>query len=284
MAKWRCTVCGHLHEGEATPETCPVCGTDKDKFQGEGDEQQTETTTEQTQTIQQPTAETNISDQPSTELNTDTTTVQETNEADSDETTTTQQEPETNLGGQTQDTTEEAIPDTIVKDADQQTVDAQTPPEQTSEPSLAENQTEQVDESITQEPVADGVADTDSVETSTESGIDMANLLRTIAHEEEYHDEAFVKKILYTGLQETIIYCLKSNQAMNSHVHSDVDQTLYMIKGTGTMTLGEEEKVVNAGDVVFLPQNTKHDLKNTGSENLVVLQVTNSAQYTTVQA
>jgi rubrerythrin len=24
--KWMCTVCGYIHEGEAPPENCPVCG------------------------------------------------------------------------------------------------------------------------------------------------------------------------------------------------------------------------------------------------------------------
>ena len=32
MKKWRCTVCGYIHEGEAPPEKCPVCGADRSKF------------------------------------------------------------------------------------------------------------------------------------------------------------------------------------------------------------------------------------------------------------
>lgn len=30
--KWKCTVCGHLHEGAQPPEFCPVCGADGAKF------------------------------------------------------------------------------------------------------------------------------------------------------------------------------------------------------------------------------------------------------------
>ena len=29
---WRCTVCGYLHQGDAPPERCPVCGVDASKF------------------------------------------------------------------------------------------------------------------------------------------------------------------------------------------------------------------------------------------------------------
>ena len=26
MKKWRCKVCGYIHEGETPPDVCPVCG------------------------------------------------------------------------------------------------------------------------------------------------------------------------------------------------------------------------------------------------------------------
>lgn len=33
MKKWKCTVCGYIHEGEEPPEKCPVCGADKSLFE-----------------------------------------------------------------------------------------------------------------------------------------------------------------------------------------------------------------------------------------------------------
>jgi rubrerythrin len=33
MKKWECTVCGYVHEGDAPPETCPVCGVGAELFQ-----------------------------------------------------------------------------------------------------------------------------------------------------------------------------------------------------------------------------------------------------------
>ncbi|MFR9565782.1 MAG: NADH peroxidase, partial [Rikenellaceae bacterium] len=32
VKKWRCTVCGHIHEGAEAPEKCPLCKVPKDKF------------------------------------------------------------------------------------------------------------------------------------------------------------------------------------------------------------------------------------------------------------
>ncbi len=33
MAKWRCRVCGYIHEGDQPPEICPVCKQPADKFE-----------------------------------------------------------------------------------------------------------------------------------------------------------------------------------------------------------------------------------------------------------
>lgn len=30
--KWRCQVCGYVHDGEAAPAKCPKCGASQDKF------------------------------------------------------------------------------------------------------------------------------------------------------------------------------------------------------------------------------------------------------------
>ncbi len=30
--RWRCTVCGYIHEGEEPPDVCPVCGADRSQF------------------------------------------------------------------------------------------------------------------------------------------------------------------------------------------------------------------------------------------------------------
>ena len=32
MAKWVCSVCGYVYEGDAAPAQCPVCKVSSDKF------------------------------------------------------------------------------------------------------------------------------------------------------------------------------------------------------------------------------------------------------------
>lgn len=33
MKKWKCTVCGYIHEGDSPPEACPLCKAPADKFE-----------------------------------------------------------------------------------------------------------------------------------------------------------------------------------------------------------------------------------------------------------
>jgi len=33
MKKWRCKVCGYIHQGSEPPDECPVCGAVKSEFE-----------------------------------------------------------------------------------------------------------------------------------------------------------------------------------------------------------------------------------------------------------
>jgi rubrerythrin len=32
MKKWKCTVCGYIHQGDEPPANCPICGASREKF------------------------------------------------------------------------------------------------------------------------------------------------------------------------------------------------------------------------------------------------------------
>lgn len=32
MRKWKCNICGYIHEGDQPPDKCPVCGAPKEEF------------------------------------------------------------------------------------------------------------------------------------------------------------------------------------------------------------------------------------------------------------
>ena len=33
VKRWKCKICGYIHEGENPPENCPVCGASKEDFE-----------------------------------------------------------------------------------------------------------------------------------------------------------------------------------------------------------------------------------------------------------
>ena len=32
MKKWKCTVCGYIHQGDERPAVCPICGAFREKL------------------------------------------------------------------------------------------------------------------------------------------------------------------------------------------------------------------------------------------------------------
>jgi uncharacterized membrane protein len=66
VKKWRCTVCGYIHEGEEPPEICPVCGADRSKFVEIVDEENDDKKSKIDPL--EPETETTVSDAPGTTL------------------------------------------------------------------------------------------------------------------------------------------------------------------------------------------------------------------------
>jgi len=55
---------------------------------------------------------------------------------------------------------------------------------------------------------------------------------------------------------------------MRIHKHLNHDELIFIHRGEGTFTLGEQSIEVKAGTVAFVPRGTWHGLDNTGKENL----------------
>ena len=32
MKKWKCSICGYIHQGNEPPAVCPICGAPREKF------------------------------------------------------------------------------------------------------------------------------------------------------------------------------------------------------------------------------------------------------------
>ena len=46
------------------------------------------------------------------------------------------------------------------------------------------------------------------------------------------------------------------------HLHEQGDELFYVVSGSGTATLGDEEKQIGPGDVIFVPASAAHRIRN----------------------
>lgn len=61
-------------------------------------------------------------------------------------------------------------------------------------------------------------------------------------------------------------------QATTLHGH-DEEETFIITKGTGRITIGGESGDIVAGDVIYLPRNLEHTIKNTSTDDLEFITI-----------
>ncbi len=55
------------------------------------------------------------------------------------------------------------------------------------------------------------------------------------------------------------------------HLHRWTEEIYYILRGSGTMTIGTERRQVAPGDGILIPPGARHTIRNTGIEPLVFL-------------
>lgn len=77
------------------------------------------------------------------------------------------------------------------------------------------------------------------------------------------------RKVIYTGgKSQLVVMSLLPNEDIGMEVHSDVDQILFFVEGSGEAIVAGKTWKVKQGDVVFVPAGTQHDFKNIGKDDL----------------
>jgi quercetin dioxygenase-like cupin family protein len=59
---------------------------------------------------------------------------------------------------------------------------------------------------------------------------------------------------------------------MHKHPHP-VEELLYVLRGRGIETVGDEQREVGPGTAIFIPPEVEHRIENTGDEMLLLLVV-----------
>ena len=60
---------------------------------------------------------------------------------------------------------------------------------------------------------------------------------------------------------------------ISDHVHPHAEQWYYILSGRGVMKVGDEEKTVGAGHLIFIPRNAVHSYQVVGDEPMRLLNV-----------
>jgi len=67
------------------------------------------------------------------------------------------------------------------------------------------------------------------------------------------------------------IYCLESAQSQKVHSHGNSDKVYYVLKGSGKVTVGSEEKVLGPDEITIAPAGEGHGVVNHTQDKLVML-------------
>lgn len=74
----------------------------------------------------------------------------------------------------------------------------------------------------------------------------------------------------FTNFARLTINPGKSN---NIHTHEGIEQVYMVLKGGGTVQVGEERNDVRTGDVIFLPADVPHGFFNTTDKQAILMLV-----------
>jgi quercetin dioxygenase-like cupin family protein len=84
--------------------------------------------------------------------------------------------------------------------------------------------------------------------------------------------EKFYKTSLFQGEYMMVgLNCLEPGQTQSVDAHEGADKFSYVLEGSGTFTVGDEEQRAEAGSVVAAPAGIRHGVSNSGNQRLSLL-------------
>ncbi len=84
--------------------------------------------------------------------------------------------------------------------------------------------------------------------------------------------EKFYKTTLWQGEHVMVgLNCLEPGQVQPIHAHAGADKFYFVLAGSGSFTVGDEQQTATAGTVVVAPAGVSHGVTNTGTERLSLL-------------
>lgn len=79
---------------------------------------------------------------------------------------------------------------------------------------------------------------------------------------------AVAKRIEFFGIMN-----IEAGATNKRHIHEDVEQIYFILKGEGTVWVGDEKAKVTKGDAIFLPDKISHGFYNDSDRPCAILLV-----------
>jgi mannose-6-phosphate isomerase-like protein (cupin superfamily) len=67
------------------------------------------------------------------------------------------------------------------------------------------------------------------------------------------------------------VYGLNPGQEQSAHAHAGSDKIYFVLDGSGTFRIGDEERTLGAGYAVLAPAGASHAVRNPGPDRLALL-------------
>ena len=84
--------------------------------------------------------------------------------------------------------------------------------------------------------------------------------------------EKFYKTTLFQTEHMMVgLNCLDPGQTQSAHAHEGADKFYFVLEGSGTFTVGDDERQAQAGAIITAPAGIKHGVTNSGNERLSLL-------------
>lgn len=84
--------------------------------------------------------------------------------------------------------------------------------------------------------------------------------------------EKFYKTTLWAGDHVMVgLNCLEPGQTQKVHAHEGADKFYFVLEGSGSFTVGDEEKNAEPGFAIVAPAGVAHGVVNNGSDRLSLL-------------
>ncbi len=82
------------------------------------------------------------------------------------------------------------------------------------------------------------------------------------------------RRVLFTGPNsQLVVMSIPPGGEVGEETHQYTEQTLFFLSGTGEAELDDKKFPVESGDVVVVVPGTKHNFRNTGTDNLKIYTV-----------